>query len=33
MADLKQRIDEATAELILRYRADPTAALSAIPER
>lgn len=30
---LHQRIDEATAELILRYRADPTAALAAIPER
>ena len=29
---LHQRIDEATAELILRYRADPRAALSVIPE-
>ena len=29
---LHQRIDEATAELIERYRADPLAALSVIPE-
>src|SRR5689334_13928802 len=29
---LHQRIDEATAELIQRYRADPLAALSVIPE-
>ncbi|MGZ4428489.1 MAG: RsiG family protein [Nocardioidaceae bacterium] len=28
---LHRRIDEATAELIGRYRADPTAALSALP--
>jgi hypothetical protein len=29
---LHQRIDEATAELIARYRADPQAALAIIPE-
>ncbi len=29
---LHQRIDEATAELIARYRDDPTAALAVIPE-
>jgi hypothetical protein len=29
---LHQRIDEATAELILRYRDNPTAALAAIPQ-
>ena len=29
---LHQRIDEATGELILRYRADPKAALLAIPQ-
>lgn len=29
---LHQRIDEATAELIQRYRADPLAALAVIPE-
>jgi hypothetical protein len=28
---LHERIDEATAELILRYRAEPTAALAVIP--
>jgi hypothetical protein len=30
---LHQRIDDATGELIQRYRADPAAALAAIPER
>lgn len=29
---LHERIDEATRELILRYRADPAAALAAIPQ-
>ena len=29
---LHERIDEATGELIVRYRADPAAALSVIPE-
>lgn len=29
---LHDRIDEATAELIVRYRADPTSALAALPE-
>ena len=30
---LHQRIDEATAELIVRYRENPAAALTAIPDR
>ena len=30
-AALHERIDEATAELIVRYRANPTSALSALP--
>ncbi len=29
---LHERIDEATAELIVRYRADPASALSALPQ-
>ncbi|MCW2792132.1 MAG: hypothetical protein JWO76_1230, partial [Nocardioides sp.] len=29
---LHQRLDEATRELILRYRANPLAALSVIPQ-
>jgi hypothetical protein len=30
---LHERIEEATAELIVRYRADPSCALAALPER